>query len=187
MTSLSYAKDKKESAQEDKEIKIAIIDTRKINEQAKISKDMTKKISNKQIELQKKLSERANELENKFKKLESKRSILSAEEYQNQRQQLEVDFQKLQMDGALYSKIHEEATVNVISKIQENIKKATTKVVTSGQTKYDFVTSTDQMFYVNNKKLDDITDKVIKELNKISATIDYDSLYKQAEKKIKSN
>lgn len=189
ITSFSYAKDTEENTRKEdkKEIKIAVIDTRKVNEQAKVSKDLTKKISNKQVELQKKLSEKANEIENNFKKLESKRSILSAEEYQKQRQRLETDFQKLQMDGAFYSKVHEEATISAISKVQENIKKATTKVVTSNKTKYDFVMSADQTFYINNDKLDDITDKVIKELDKILETIDYNSLYKQAEKKIKSN
>lgn len=169
-------------ADEDK-IKIAVVNVKKIENNSQISKDFLKKMSSKENEIQQQLLKRKNKLENDFKSLENKRSILSADELQKQARKLESDYQKFQMDGNFYSKTSELARMNALVIIQNNIKKAA-NIIANNKNRYDMIITTDTAIYLNSSKFDDITDETIKTMDKISKTIDYEDAYKRAKSEV---
>ena len=169
------------NASEERGLRIALVNVQKIEEKSSASKDMRKKILNKEEELRKELLKRKNELESNFKSLESKRAILSQSELQKKAQKLESDFQKLQIDEQKYGQIFEAAKMISFAEIQEYIKKATNKVASD---KYDMVIPFGLAVYLNEDRFDDVTDKVISEMEKISKTVNYEKAYKQAKEQM---
>ena len=131
-----------------KDVNIALVNIQKIEEDSSASKDMRKKMANKENELRQELLKRKNKLESDFKSLESKRSMLSTEELQKHAQKLEGDYQKLQIDEQKYGQIFEATKMIVFGEFQEYIKKATNKVANS---KYDMVIPFGLALYVNDE------------------------------------
>ena len=166
---------------DNKDVNIALVNIQKIEEDSSASKDMRKKMANKENELRQELLKRKNKLESDFKSLESKRAMLSTEELQKQAQKLEGDYQKLQIDEQKYGQIFEATKMIVFAEFQEYVKKATNKVANS---KYDMVIPFGLALYVNDDKFDDITSKVVSEMEKISKTVNYEKAYKQAKEQM---
>ncbi len=160
-------------------IKIATIDMRKIENESYVSHDLEKKMSAKEKEIRQELLREKGSLEQRFKALESKRSIKSAQQLQKDAQQLEIEYQKFQNKANRYEKIFEKARMDSLIEINKNIKKAINAIANSNS--YDLVIALDSVLYINNDKFNDITGKILSKLNKISKTIGYAKIYKAAE------
>ncbi len=160
-------------------IKIATIDMRKIENESYVSHDLEKKMSAKEKEIRQELLREKGSLEQRFKALESKRSIKSAQQLQKDAQQLEIEYQKFQNKANRYEKIFEKTRMDSLIEINKNIKKAINAIANSNS--YDLVIALDSVLYINNDKFNDITGKILSKLNKISKTIDYAKIYKAAE------
>ena len=167
---------------EEKSMKIAIINMQKIEQDAQASKDLQKKISLKEQELQKDLITRKNKIENKFRELESKRAVMSGEALQKEAKKLESDYQKLQMDEKMYMQIFEMARMFVLQEMQGYVVQATNKVASD---KYDAVVPSAMFIYINDDKFDDITKKVVSQMDNISKKVDYEKAYKTAQEQAK--
>lgn len=167
---------------EEKSMKIAIINMQKIEQDTQASKDLQKKISLKEQELQKDLITRKNKIENKFRELESKRAVMSGEALQKEAKKLESDYQKLQMDEKMYMQIFEMARMFVLQEMQGYVVKATNKVASD---KYDAVVPSAMFIYINDDKFDDITKKVVSQMDNISKKVDYEKAYKNAQEQVK--
>ena len=171
------------SSADENKVKIATIDMVRVENNSYISKDLVKKMSAKESEIQQELLKRKNKLESEFKSLESKRSILSAEELQKKARKLENDYQQFQIDGNFYGKVLDKARMNALVIVHNNIKKAA-NIVANGKNGYDLIITLDSAIYINQNKFDDVTEKTIEAINKISKTIDYETAYKNAKSEI---
>ena len=160
-------------------IKIATIDMRKIENESYISRDLEKKMSAKEKEIRQELLSEKESLEKQFKQLESQRSVKSAQQLQKDAQKLEINYQKFQDKASRYEKIFEKARMDSFMEINKNTKKATNAVANSDN--YDLIIALDSVLYIDNNKFDDITEKTLGKLNKISKKIDYAKIYRVAE------
>ena len=165
---------------DDDKVKVAIVDLQKVEEGSLVSKDLQKKMRNKEEELGKDLIKRKGKIEQEFKALEGKRAVLSGEELQKKAKKLEGDFQKLQLDEKVYLQTFDLARGEALRVMQENVKKAVNKVAD----KYDLVIPSNLALYVNTSKFDDLTSKVVSKLNDIVKSIDFDKLFKEAKEHV---
>ena len=165
---------------DDDKVKVAIVDLQKVEEGSLVSKDLQKKMRNKEEELGKDLIKRKGKIEQEFKALEGKRAVLSGEELQKKAKKLEGDFQKLQLDEKVYLQTFDLARGEALRVMQENVKKAVNKVAD----KYDLVIPSNLALYVNTSKFDDLTSKVVSKLNDIVKSIDFDKLFKEAKERV---
>ena len=111
----SYSIDSKNSYAD---IKMAIVDMQKIEEEAKLSKDLIKKMQVKENVLRNDLMKRKSKVENDYRNLESKRSVLSREELEKSAKNLESDVQQLQRDEQVYSQTFDLSRVIALQEVQ---------------------------------------------------------------------
>ena len=171
-------------AEETKGLKIAIVDNQVLSQEIAMSKDMKKKVSAKESEIQALLVKREEKIKNDLKSLESKRAVLSGDELQKKARNLEMEYQKLQMDQQIYARVFEITRISVLQEVSSNITKATNKVAAG---KYDMVVPIDLMMYVDQSKFTNITKEVIAKTNDIAKTVNFDKAFKSAEEQIKKS
>lgn len=162
------------------EKKIAVVDLQKIEQEALISKDLQKQMMSKEAEIGKNLTKRKSKIEQEFKTLESKRAVLSGEELQKRAKKLEGDFQKLQIDEKIYLQAFDLARVEALKNMQDNVKKAVNKVAG----KYDLIIPSNLALYVNTNSFDDLTSDVIKKLDGISKSVEFEKIFKEAKARV---
>lgn len=167
----------------DDEVKVAIVNIQKLEQNTAISKDLQNKVVKKEKEIQENLSKRKNKLDSDYKAIETKRAVLSQDELQKRVRKIQEDAQKLEMDGRITEQTFQMARMIVAQDIQEVMSKAVNKVADD---KYDLVVPTAMALYVNPKKFDDITNKVADKMDDIQKTINFDKAYNQAKEQVNS-
>lgn len=167
-------------AYSDEATKIAIVDLQKIEENSLVSKDLQVKIKNKEKNLHGEILKNRQKINNEFKALESKKAVLSGEELQRKAKELEVKYQKIQMQEKACEQAFEMARMMAIQDVQFSIRKAVNKVAG----KYDIVIPTSIALYIDENKFDNLTAEVLAKLNEISKTVNYDKFYKEAKDRV---
>ena len=159
------------------ELKVAVVDISRIEQNALITKDLMKKAQAKEKEISKQLETKRSKLEKDLKDLESKKAVLSREAMEKQATKLQQDYMQAQIDEKVYAQAFEMVRMSSMGEIQQYAQQAVNKVADG---KYDVVLPTASLMYYNTKKFDDITSDVIDKLNGISKTINFDKLFKEA-------
>lgn len=175
----SYSIDSKSSYAD---VKMAIVDMQRIEEEAKLSKSLLNKMQVKENVLRNDLMKRKSKVENDYRNLESKRSVLSREELEKSAKNLENDVQQLQRDEQVYSQTFELARVIALQEVQGYVQKA----VGNYASEYDLIIPLNVVLHANKNKFDDITAKVLERLNDISTTVDYEKAFKEAKEQVQS-
>ncbi len=164
------------------DVKMAIVDMQKIEEEAKLSKDLIKKMQVKENVLRNDLMKRKSKVENDYRNLESKRSVLSREELEKSAKNLESDVQQLQRDEQVYSQTFDLSRVIALQEVQGYVQQA----VGNYASDYDLIIPLNVVLHANKSKFDDITSKVLEKLNDISTTVDYEKAFKEAKEQVQS-
>ena len=162
------------------DVKMAIVDMQRIEEEAKLSKSLLNKMQVKENVLRNDLMKRKSKVENDYRNLESKRSVLSREELEKSAKNLENDVQQLQRDEQVYSQTFELARVIALQEVQGYVQKA----VGNYASDYDLIIPLNVVLHANKNKFDDITTKVLDRLNDISTTVDYEKAFKEAKEQV---
>ncbi len=160
--------------------KVAIVDLQKIEENSLISKDLQRKMKNKEKDLQGQILKRRKEINDEFKALESKRAVLSGEELQRKAKSLESKYQEIQMNEKACEQAFEMARMMSLQNIQFSIRKAVNKVAG----KYDMIIPVNIALYIDESKFDDLTTEVLAKLNEISKVVEFDKFYKEAKDQV---
>ena len=164
------------------ENKIALVDLQKIEEKSLVSQDLSKKLQAKEKELQGNLLKRREKLESDVKTIESKKAVLSREELEKKARSVQMSAQQLQIDEKVYEQTFQMSRGIALQDVQEAVQKAVNKVSVG---KYDMVLPSAAILYADSSKFDDITDKVIKQVDSIIKTVDYNKAYKTADEQVK--
>ena len=164
------------------DVKMAIVDMQRIEEEAKLSKSLLNKMQVKENVLRNDLMKRKSKVENDYRNLESKRSVLSREELEKSAKNLESDVQQLQRDEQVYSQTFERARVIALQEVQGYVQQAVGKYASD----YDLIIPLNVVLHANKNKFDDITTKVLERLNDISTTVDYEKAFKEAKEQVQS-
>ena len=162
------------------DVKMAIVDMQRIEEEAKLSKDLIKKMQVKENVLRNDLMKRKSKVENDYRNLESKRSVLSREELEKSAKNLESDVQQLQRDEQVYSQTFDLSRVIALQEVQGYVQQA----VGNYSSEYDLIIPLNVVLHANKNKFDDITAKVLERLNDISTTVDYEKAFKEAKEQV---
>ena len=160
--------------------KIAFVDMQKLEEKAVVSKDLMNKLSSKEKELQELLVKSKNKIETDMKTLESKRAVLSTNELQQKAKKIEADYRNLQINERKYAQIFDMSKMIAIGEIQGDIKKAVNKVAD----KYDLVLPANMALYINDRKYDDLTEKVLSQLNSMTKSVNYEKAFNKAKEQV---
>ena len=175
----SYSIDSKSSHAD---VKMAIVDMQRIEEEAKLSKSLLNKMQVKENVLRNDLMKRKSKVENDYRNLESKRSVLSREELEKSAKNLESDVQQLQRDEQVYSQTFDLSRVIALQEVQGYVQQA----VGNYASEYDLIIPLNVVLHANKNKFDDITAKVLDRLNDISTTVDYEKAFKEAKEQVQS-
>ena len=160
--------------------KIAFVDMQKLEEKATVSKDLMQKLSKKEKELQDVLVKTKNKIEADMKTLESKRAVLSTNELQQKAKKIEADYRNLQINERKYAQIFDMSKMIAIGEIQGDIRKAVNKVAD----KYDLILPANMALYINDRKYDDLTDKVLSQLNSMTKSVNYEKAFNKAKEQV---
>jgi len=164
---------------------IAIVDVQKVFESSNIAKKVKEQINNKEKMIQKNLLDRKNKLEDKFKSLETKRSVLSTAELQQKAKELESEYQTLQMDGGIYTEALNLTKAYAYETIKNRINSSAKKIANDKKNKYDLVISNEFVFYYKSNQVANITNDVINRMNTNTETININDIYEKTEKDIR--
>lgn len=161
--------------------KIAVVNMQKLEQDSAISKDLQKKISKKEKEIQENLLKKKNKLESDYKSIESKKAVLSREELEKKVRKLQEDAGKLDMEGKIMEQTFQFARMEVLQEIQGVVMKAVNKV---SDDKYDMVIPTAMALYYNKSKFEDITSKVIDKMDDIQKSVNFDKSFNKAKEQV---
>jgi Skp family chaperone for outer membrane proteins len=164
------------------EMKIAVVDLMKIEENSLIVKDMMKKFNAQESKLRNILEDKKKSLEEQYKNLEAKKSVLSRESLESQVREIEKNFLDLQKEEKVYSQTLEITKMTLLQTVQQDVKYAVEKVANSEE--YDMIISSSALLYLNHKKVNDITPDVIDALNNKTKTVDFDAVYKKVNSEV---
>jgi Skp family chaperone for outer membrane proteins len=164
------------------EMKIAVVDLMKIEENSLIVKDMMKKFNAQETKLRNILEDQKKSLEEKYKNLEAKKSVLSRESLESQVREIEKNFLDLQKEEKIYSQTLEVTKMTLLQTVQQDVKYAVEKVANNDE--YDMIISSSALLYLNHKKVNDITPDVLDALNNKSKTVDFDTVYKKVHSEV---
>ena len=173
-----FASDKNEN-------NIAIVDVQKVFESSNIAEKVKKQIDNKEKMIQKNLLDRKKKLEDDFKSLESKRSILSTAELQQKAKRLESEYQTLQMDGGIYTEALTLTKAYAYETIKNRINSSAKEIANDKKNKYNLVISNEFVFYYKSNQVANITNDVINRMNKNKEAININDIYKKTEEDIR--
>ncbi|MEN9782277.1 MAG: hypothetical protein RL208_427 [Pseudomonadota bacterium] len=163
-------------------MKIAVVDLMKIEENSLIVKDMMKKFNAQESKLRNILEDKKKSLEEQYKNLEAKKSVLSRESLESQVREIEKNFLDLQKEEKVYSQTLEITKMTLLQTVQQDVKYAVEKVANSEE--YDMIISSSALLYLNHKKVNDITPDVIDALNNKTKTVDFDAVYKKVNSEV---
>jgi Skp family chaperone for outer membrane proteins len=147
---------------------VGILDVEKIVKESLAMRDIQNKVSKKQDEYQKQVTKKQDELEAEQKRIESKKNVLSKEALEKETKTFEKKLDDLKTFVDKKQNSLKKASLDGMSKVNDKIKDIIAEI--SKEKNFDVITPAAQTLYYKNDL--DITDEVLKRLNKKITKVD---------------
>lgn len=145
-----------------------IIDVEKIIKESSAMRDVQAKIGKKQDEYQKEVQKKQDELESEQKRIEGKRNVLSKEAFDKETTAFEKKLDDLKTFVDKKQNTLKKASMEAMSKVNDKIKDIIADI--AKEKDLDVITPASQTLYYKDEL--DVTDEVLKRLNKKISKVD---------------